>query len=558
MFPFAGLFRWFRYDALKITPPRISALVLFILVVAVYVPFLNNPLIFDDYNIVSSPSFFDYIFQFSFAPRWLAYATLAHTHVMMDGSITAMRVGNLLIHAINVVLIFVLLRALCVATSSDSDFRRRDVRALVLASIGAALFAVHPVAVYGVGYLVQRTILMATLFMLLMLITYLRWLQTGRTALWVWSAICYFLSVFSKEHSIAAPAVALLLTLVLHRPSTALFRRLIVPFAAYAAIAMLAVLMVRGVLGSAYEPFALDMIKDAQDSGVDPSLAYPLSIVTQIYLYFKYVFLWMFPDVRWMSVDMREPLATSLLAWSYTGAIVGIACYVVVATAMLLRGGRVGLAGWLLLFPWIMFVTELSTVRVQEPFVLYRAYLWFPLFGALLPLALMQVRAKVAIALAIPVLCVWVALSWNRLHSLSDVLLTWEDAAKLLVTGKEPGAGRIYYNRALALSARNRHQEALADMDRAVSLNPRLAPVYFTRATVYFRLKRHAEALQDLNASVSLDPTRSSVYLARSTVLKQLKREEEALIDLRKSCEMKDVIGCYVLSQETNGGITKQ
>ena len=75
-------------------------------------------------------------------------------------------------------------------------------------------------------------------------------------------------------------------------------------------------------------------------------------------------------------------------------------------------------------------------------------------------------------------------LAWNRLHTLSDNLLMWQDAAKLLVKGDEPGAGRIYYNRALALSAQGRKDEALADMDRAVALHPQLAPIYYSRARV--------------------------------------------------------------------------
>ena len=39
---------------------------------------------------------------------------------------------------------------------------------------GAALFAVHPVAVYGAAYLTQRSIVVATLFALLSLLMFLR------------------------------------------------------------------------------------------------------------------------------------------------------------------------------------------------------------------------------------------------------------------------------------------------------------------------------------------------------------------------------------------------
>jgi hypothetical protein len=324
--------------------------------------------------------------------------------------------------------------------------------------MSAALFAVHPLAVYGVGYLVQRTILMSTLFILLMLIAYLRWLISGRSALWIWSAVWYLLSAFSKEHGVMAPALALLLTLVIHPPSLALARRLIPPFAVYAAIAALVISMVKGLLGAAYEPYALDMIRDMQDlHGEWLQASYSLSVITQSFLFFKYV--------SWMSIDMRVPLASSLLAWPYWVGALAFLIYPLCATGMVLRRGRVGMAGWVLAFPWLMFVTELSTVRVQEPFVLYRTYLWFPVLGAVAVLVLNRLTARVTLALGLVTVCILVPLSWNRLYTMSDTLLLWEDAAKLLTRGDEPGAGRIYYNRAAALSAKGRNVQALADLD---------------------------------------------------------------------------------------------
>ncbi|MEQ1774781.1 MAG: hypothetical protein ABL891_13460 [Burkholderiales bacterium] len=529
--------------------PRLCAVALAALAGVVYVPHLANPLVFDDFNVVNSTDFLDYAFSFYPAPRWLTYATLAHTYALTAGSISAMRWGNLVLHAATVVAVFVLLREICLAVlDKELNAKDREFNALFVASLAAALFAVHPVAVYDVGYLVQRTTVMATLFMLMMLIAYLRWLVTGRTALWVWSAVWYLLSVFSKEHAVMAPAAALVLTLLMQRPSWALGRRLIPPFAAYTVIALLVISMVKGVLGSAYEPLALDMMKELQGFD-DVRTAYSLSVITQMALFFKYLFLWIIPNVDWMSVDMREPFAISVSAWPYWAAALAFMLYPLLAIGMMLRGGRIGIAGWVLVFPWLMFATELSTVRVQEPFVLYRAYLWFPVFGALAALALSCLTSRLAVALALVMTCLLVPLSWNRLHTMSDPLLMWEDAAKLLVHGNEPGAGRIYYNRALALSAKGRKQEALADMNRVVKLHPKLAPVYYTRARVNFDLKRYAEAVEDLNASIALNSKRSAVYYARFITLRRLGREDEALQDLRKSCDMKDLIGCFALER---------
>jgi tetratricopeptide (TPR) repeat protein len=129
----------------------------------------------------------------------------------------------------------------------------------------------------------------------------------------------------------------------------------------------------------------------------------------------------------------------------------------------------------------------------------------------------------------------------------------WQDAAKLL-RGNEPGAGRIYYNRALALSAKGSKEEALTDIDQVVSLYPKLAPAYYTRAKIKFELKRYSEAMQDLDASIEFDSKYSAAYLARAMTLTRLGRDSEALQDLRKSCEMKDVVGCFAVQQHGKTG----
>ncbi len=62
-------------------------------------------------------------------------------------------------------------------------------------------------AVYAVGYLIQRSILLATFFALVMQLAYLRALLTGHKRWLLLAVIAYFLAGFSKEHSVLMPAV---------------------------------------------------------------------------------------------------------------------------------------------------------------------------------------------------------------------------------------------------------------------------------------------------------------------------------------------------------------
>jgi hypothetical protein len=115
MMPFAGVFECLRRAALRVTLPRVCVLILAALAAVIYVPFVANPLVFDDFNIINDTNFLDFVTEFTIAPRWLSYATLAHTYALTNSSISAMRWGNLILHGANVVAVFALVRELYLA-----------------------------------------------------------------------------------------------------------------------------------------------------------------------------------------------------------------------------------------------------------------------------------------------------------------------------------------------------------------------------------------------------------------------------------------------------------
>jgi tetratricopeptide (TPR) repeat protein len=269
-------------------------------------------------------------------------------------------------------------------------------------------------------------------------------------------------------------------------------------------------------------------------------------VLTQLTLFPKYLALWLIPNPQWMSVDMRVPFALDYWSWAQWAGACAFVLYGVLTLLMLWRGGRLGLAGWLMAVPWVLFATELSSARIQEPFVLYRSYLWFATLGALLGMLLSaRLPIKVWGAPAAAVVCLMVPLSWNRLATMENPVALWNDAAKLLTRGDEIGAGRIYYNRGLALRAARRTEEALEDFNRAIALHPKFAPVRDGRARVLYELKRYEEALRDINAAIALDTSRSSAYMDRGYMLHRLGRLEEASQDFRKACVMGQALACF-------------
>ena len=515
-------------------------------VALLYGPFLGNPLTFDDLSFFQGGAIQKYAAgTMPFGLRWFPHASLGLTYALVGSEPPWFRVGNLLLHmAAGLALYALLLKLLRLCGVPD---RKTSLSGEWLALFAALAFVLNPVAVYGAGYLMQRTIVMATLFALLMWLSLLRGLE-GKGALWLWlSAGCYFLSVFSKEHAIMAPAVALAIVVLHFRSAENIngkrwrdeVSRLWPVFLVYVLIAVFVVYTRRGLLGAVYEPHVAGMLERLETPADSLDHPYLLSVITQCWQFFKYLFLWLVPNPAWMSIDMREPFATSLAEWPMVLGVAGYGVYLLIGAALLWRGGALGLAGLAMLAPALLFLTELSTVRIQEQFVLYRSYLWLPLFFGLLPLLLQYFHRRLAAALLIIVPFALAALSLDRLVTFSNPILVWDDAVKL-TAGREqlPGTARTIYIRGYYLNKYAFHKEAIEDFDRALALQPNYPAALKERGRAELSMGQVKEALADFNHAIQQKPDYSQAYMGRAEALKKMGSASDAQRDFAQACRL--------------------
>ena len=512
----------------------------------VYLPFLGNPFVFDDTNFFLGDNADYYAHaMFHFDLRWLPYASMGWTYaIFSDLQPHFYRLGSVLLHAANAIALFYLLRQLIGAITPDN---RNSPEAVWGAWFGALIFALHPVAVYAAGYMIQRSILMATLFALLMQLAYLRGLLTGQKRWLALAVLAYFLACFSKEHSVLLPAVLAALTILLHDKSQASRTVLWVTWSAFVAIGVFVVLRAKGVFGSPYEVGAAALFEQQGIVESTPML-HLLSVLTQAGLFFKYLLLWWIPNPAWMSVDMRESIVTSIGDWrGWPGATVFLA-YGLVAFRLLLRRSATGLVGFALLYPWLQFWLEFSSIRIQEIFVLYRSYLWLPGMALLVPLLLAKYPGKkMLLALGFTVLLL-LSLSVNRLWVFADEYRLWDDAAKLLRSGEEPLASRVFYNRARAEANLGKWGTAVIDYEKAIARHFKVDPIMLHDLGVaYFNMGRYQDALVQFDKTIALDPKYAKAYFDKGMTLKKLHQDDLAMRQMEKSCELKNAVACVIV-----------
>lgn len=518
----------------------IHAILLFIAVAIIYGEFLSTPPVFDDLDFFAINQTVLHFQGFHpFEIRWLPYFTIAWTVHSIGLNLFWLRLEALLLHAATGGALFLFLNRLFDSVLGNKVSGKMALPHAWMAFAGALLFVWHPVAVYGAGYLIQRTIVMATLFSLLALYAYIRGVTENRSS-WLWGSVClYGLAVFSKEHAVMLPAVMLAMTFLLVQPSRPLLKRLLPVYVACAAIALYVVFQKLGILGAVYEVEAPEMLGKIKVH--DP---YALSILTQSFLFFKYWLLWIFPNPAWMSVDMREPFASRVFS-PYLIAFLMFIGYGGLGFWLLFKRGHRGLLGFALLFPWLLFATEFSTVRIQESFILYRSYLWMPGVFAGLPFLLAYLRPRFALFGMLICAIIFAMLSVNRLTTFASPFMLWDDA-EALVRDKLylPGVDRIYYNRGKALADLKRYQEALADDQKALALSPDNINNHYATAVGYMNVARYSDALAEFNKTLEMNPKHVQARLGRGLSYLELGNKVAAFADLEVSCTQGFKIAC--------------
>ena len=207
--PFQTNFWWERWQLSVVSSsPRRTVVLLISLAVVVYLNTLGNAFAYDDVPIiVNNPS----VHQLDWSALWLrgywshissgignyrplTVSTFAVEYQLWGEHPAGYHLVNILLHAANVAWLFYLLRRYRVAAG--------------LASLAAALFAVHPVHTEAVANIVGRAELLGMFFGGLM---WWSWLQGRRGGVkgWSWravSALAYLAAVLSKENMIVLPA----------------------------------------------------------------------------------------------------------------------------------------------------------------------------------------------------------------------------------------------------------------------------------------------------------------------------------------------------------------
>jgi tetratricopeptide (TPR) repeat protein len=253
--------------------------------------------------------------------------------------------------------------------------------------------------------------------------------------------------------------------------------------------------------------------------------------MAQAGLFYRYLAAWLWPDTGAMAVDMPMDVAGAS-AGAGAVALGAFAALGVLAFALLLRRrGWPALLAYGLLFAWLAFFVEFSAVRFQEPFVLYRSYLWAPGLAIAVAALLQKLPRPAALAGGLAVLAVLSYGAADRLDTFASPLALWQDAAAKLPEPPPPGGARTMFNLAREQFYAGQVQQAEATADACIARYPEGFYCHFGRGSLRLQQASFEAALPDLERALALHSESGMAHHHRGVALEGIGRLREARVE---------------------------
>ena len=474
---------------------------------------------------------------------------------------------SLLLHAVNVVLLFLLLQG---AT-------KRVGRSLLV----AALFAVHPLNVESVAWVAERKNLLCTFFFFLALWAYGWYVQKPNWRRYLAVAGLFAMGLMSKPMVITLPFVLLLLDYwplgrIQGAPPSALRDQQWIPQAPLTKLFLEKVPLLALSAASAW----VTMYAQQAGGAVRSVAQFPLGIRLENSIVAYAAYLWKMIWPAHLAV-LYPHAGDSLPGWQ-----VGLGIVVLLgisALALRYRSQRYLTTGWLWFLGTLVPVIGLVQVGYQS---MADRYTYIPLIGVFVMLVwgVAELADYRELGLAwrlVPAAVILVSLSWAARRQLSywdSGLDLWshtlavnpknfiaeDNLGDSLLTAGKPDEAYTHFQRAAEIMPRDpwshgnmgaylqqqgRLQEAIAEYRTTLSLSRDRIMVALTNANLgsaYRDLGDDKDALESYNEAIDINPYQANAYFGRAVLYRKQGKLAEAIRDFSKAVELQPTAEGYV------------
>jgi protein O-mannosyl-transferase len=481
------------------------------------------------------------IFTSFYASNYHPITTLtwAVEYYFFGDSAQSYHVINLMIHLLNVILVFYFVKNLI----------RKNTTALIV----TLLFAVHPMHVESVSWIAERKDVLYSFFFLAALIFYLKYIRNNFSLKFIAAAFLMFiLSLFSKPAAVTLPVILFIIDYYLKRGFD---KRLIIE-----KLPFLALSLVFGII-------TLISQKDAIESYVTPYFSITDRMLFTSYAIVYYLVMAVFPFNFSVFHFYPERSGSMLPVEFYLSLLVIIALVILFFKA--------GKQRRLLVLCFGLFLVGLSLVIQIIPVgqaIVAERYTYIPYIGLFILVTELvlntQSKLKTILLASVACLTLYFCVStyqrnivWrNSITLFEDVYEKYpdsyysgyalgnayydegnaEDAIEFYTRSIKinPDFGNSYNNRGVMKNEIKDYSGAVEDLTIALKYPTASYETFFSRGIAYFNNAEIENAIRDFDAVLLLKDDYTDAYIFRANAKSALEKYEEALIDYDKAIEL--------------------
>ena len=437
----------------------------------------------------------------------LTVLTLAINYMMSGTDAWSYLFFNLVLHIVNVILVYKFIFAI-----SDKK--------IMVAFFTALIFGIHPMHVESVAWVSERKDVLYTLFFVLSLMQYWKFLQTNKQK-YLWVCFLFFaLSLLSKPAAIILPAVLLLLDYWNRRT---FHKRLLlekIPFFLLATV------------------FVIITLKLQSDTAIKGLETFPLwtrffYACYCLMIYFVRFFI-PYPLSAYHPFPPNENLGIDVYISPLF--IIGLA-----AITWYLRKNRFFVFGILFFVVNLLLVIQIITIGST---LISERYTYVPYIGLAFIIGMWFDRTAISKQLNLAVCAVlglvFGYLTFQRTHIWKDSISLWTDVINRFPNAPLPRnqraifLGQLAYRQTDQAIANDLLQKALDDCNAALKAKPDHAVTLINRQNIYLKMNRNEEALADAESVARLEPDNYIPYFTKGKAYSNLNENDSAVSAYRK------------------------
>jgi Tfp pilus assembly protein PilF len=468
---------------------------------------------------------FSWAFTTFHAANWHPLTWLSH---MLDAELFGPSPGwhhrmNVLYHLLNTNLLFLVLW--------------RMTGGLWQSAVVAALFGVHPLHVESVAWASERKDVLSTLFFLLALGAYLRYVRKPGVARYLPVAALFFLGLLSKPMLVTFPFVLLLLD---WWP----LRRMELPAGSSGALERVRVLWppVREkipLLAMSIASCVVTVVAQSRGHAINP--LWRVSLVSRFFnavvSYAAYLWKTVWPSSLAVLYPLEVRTGLGTRGWPIAGGLLLIGGISFLAVRQARRRPYL-LTGWL----WYLgtLVPVIGLVQVGDQAMADR-YTYIPLIGVFLAatwgafeFAETRRYGRPALKVVVPAVVVSLAVAaWSQAGYWRDNVALYSHA--LAVTEKN---WKVWNNLGLAYVELGRNEEGIASYREVLRIKPDQAGAWNNIGLVYHKLGMYKEGIASYRDALKIQPDYADAWYNLGIGFEKLGRSQQAIEAYRESIRL--------------------